>query len=172
MFCNKKMSSHKISSVYKFIKCKQNNTLVPIKYLIRFDGGCDQNPGEGGSGTVIYRLYASKEMKKIAGLGKYHPNTTNNEAEYWGLLQGLEWMHQQQIKHFLIEGNSMLIINHLKGTWNCNAANLKPLYMYSNQLLEHAENVGIRHIYRDKNGDADQLSRDVRPIKQNISILY
>jgi len=167
-----KVSTVSTANVNANANVHTTNIQVPIKYLFRFDGGCDTNPGLGGSGCAIYRLYNTKPMKKLKGLGKFHPSTTNNEAEYHGLLLGLEYMKKKQITNFLIEGDSMLVVNHLKKVWKCKAENLLPLYQRSLDLIDEAQNVGIRHIYRDKNEDADALSRQVRPIQQDISVGY
>ncbi len=49
------------------------------------DGGCEPNPGEAGTGVVIYRDSSLSEL----WYGMYNANGTNNTAELNGLLHGL-----------------------------------------------------------------------------------
>ncbi len=49
------------------------------------DGGCEPNPGEAGTGVVIYR---SEQLSEL-WFGLYNPQGTNNTAELNGLHQAL-----------------------------------------------------------------------------------
>ena len=49
------------------------------------DGGCEPNPGEAGTGVVIYRHQKLSEL----WFGLYNPQGTNNTAELNGLHQAL-----------------------------------------------------------------------------------
>ncbi|EGZ13922.1 hypothetical protein PHYSODRAFT_406163, partial [Phytophthora sojae] len=57
-----------------------------------FDGGSRGNPGPGGSGAVILKVDSDSNTGKAvwaASMSYAAPTTTNNQAEYRGLLQGL-----------------------------------------------------------------------------------
>ena len=145
-----------------------------MSYLLRFDGGCNNNPGSGGSGTVIY-----KNSVKIAGLAKYFSWTTNNEAEYNGLIHGLEWLFQNQlndIKTLTIEGDSQLVIKHNLKEWKVKAENLKPLFnkvqSYFEVLQKSDVEIILRHIPRKENSEADNLSNEVRIQKEPIERIF
>ncbi|GMF34938.1 unnamed protein product [Phytophthora fragariaefolia] len=59
--------------------------------LLFFDGGSRGNPGPGGAGSVILQVGGSKATARILWMASvsYAHKTTNNIAEYHGLLNGL-----------------------------------------------------------------------------------
>jgi ribonuclease HI len=135
--------------------------------LIKFDGGANGNPGVGGSGCVVQ---FNKTKIKI---GVYHTFTTNNEAEYKGLLLGLSYVcnniEPQNIDSVTIKGDSLLVVNQCLGTWKCKALNLQPLLATAKNYIAKLPNVTIQHIPRAENGEADELSNVVRDLKNNVS---
>lgn len=143
--------------------------LPNFRYLLRFDGGCNNNPGSGGSGTVIY-----KNGEIFAELASYFEWTTNNEAEYRGLIDGLDFLSEIATNDTLleIEGDSQLVVKQVRGEWKCRAENLKPLHNQAQELLKKFRNVEIRHIPRKDNTVADALSNEVRIEKQSIKRVY
>jgi ribonuclease HI len=56
-----------------------------VSLQIYCDGACEPNPGNAGSGVVVYRAGAVTEL----WYGLYNPNGTNNTAELNGLLSAL-----------------------------------------------------------------------------------
>lgn len=130
-------------------------------YTIRFDGGSSRNPGPGGSGAVIIQA----DGNVISELSMGHSVCTNNEAEYWGLIIGLQEAMLQGIQHVIIEGDSLLVINQMLGKWSVNAKNLKPLHAKCKSLLVNFKDVVIHHIPRAQNELADKLSWVKRPVE-------
>ena len=55
------------------------------------DGGCEPNPGEAGTGVVIYR---NEELTEL-WFGLYNPEGTNNTAELNGLHQALIFAREE-----------------------------------------------------------------------------
>ena len=93
------------------------------EYLLRFDGGSRGNPGISGCGFVIYDPLGGVVLKTSATVGMH---ATNNEAEYHGLLMALcAISNNDNIERIRIEGDSMLVINQLKGLWKVKAENLR-----------------------------------------------
>ena len=63
-----------------------------VLYLLFFDGGSRGNPGPGGAGSVIVRLHVPTHaacVLWVASVTYASPATTDNIAEYWGLVHGL-----------------------------------------------------------------------------------
>ena len=63
-----------------------------VLYLLFFDGGSRGNPGPRGASSVIVRLHVPTHAAcvlcvAIVAYASY--DTTNNIAEYWGLVHGL-----------------------------------------------------------------------------------
>ena len=133
--------------------------------LLQFDGGSTGNPGEGGSGCIIY-----EDGSTLVELGVYHEKCTNNEAEYVGLIIGLHWLvdHGYTKHEVVVQGDSQLVIKQIKKEYAVKAANLKPFYQVVNDLIKQFTNIRLQHVYREYNTEADRLSNEVRYIRGNI----
>uniref|UniRef100_K3X6V9 RNase H type-1 domain-containing protein n=1 Tax=Globisporangium ultimum (strain ATCC 200006 / CBS 805.95 / DAOM BR144) TaxID=431595 RepID=K3X6V9_GLOUD len=62
---------------------------VQVAYLLFFDGGSRSNPGPGGSGSIILQVdidMGRTTIVWVASMSYSHSTTTNNMAEYCGLL--------------------------------------------------------------------------------------
>lgn len=102
----------------------------------------------------------------LAALGVYLGDTTNNVAEYDGVLRALR--HAQHIEWPAIRFrvDSMLIAKQLQGKWSCRAPHLIPIYEECLGLLQrlrartHSGEVSVEHVYREYNGDADGLANE------------
>ncbi|KAJ0397960.1 hypothetical protein ATCC90586_002023 [Pythium insidiosum] len=84
------------------------------KYLLFFDGGSRGNPGPGGSGAVIVALagpHADPMVIRAAAMSYANPQTTNNTAEYGGLLAGLRVAAQRRLRPLEVIGDSRLILD-------------------------------------------------------------
>ena len=123
------------------------------KYLLRFDGASKGNPGIAGAGAVLY-----KNNKEIWNISRNLGNQTNNYAECFAVILGITEACNRGIKDLEVEGDSMLIINQLKGKWKVKNNDLKVLYLSICQTLKQFENIRYRHIYRNKNKRADELA--------------
>lgn len=123
------------------------------EYLLQFDGGSRGNPGTAGSGAVLYR-----QGEEIWCDATYVGRQTNNYAEYNGLLMGLEYAKEQNIRRLRIEGDSLLVIQQMTGKFQCKSLNLLPLYQRAKELEKEFEHITYHHIYRSHNKRADALS--------------
>lgn len=125
-----------------------------IEYLMQFDGCSKGNPGKAGSGSVIY-----KNKNEIWGKSLFiGDKNTNNEAEYMGLIIGLEEAINIGVKNLYVEGDSLLVIKQMKGLYKVKAENLYKLYEKAKKLEKQFTSVSYNHVYRDKNKRADELS--------------
>lgn len=124
------------------------------EYILRFDGCSKSNPGLAGAGAVIYKL--NEEVHSLSTF--VGENETNNTAEYTGLILGLKAALNMKITCIHVEGDSLLVINQMKGIYKVKSPNLIPLYQEAKQLEKHFDKVSYRHIYRENNTRADALS--------------
>ena len=125
-----------------------------IEYKLQFDGCSKKNPGLAGAGAVIYKY--SKEIwsgKLFVGT-----NSTNNYAEYSGLIIGLEKAVELNIKALHVEGDSLLVINQMTGKYKCNSPNLIEPHNKAKEMAAKFESINFVHIFRNKNARADELS--------------
>ncbi len=139
------------------IKTVDNNhpKIYPeVDYKLKFDGCSKSNPGLAGAGAVIYRF--DKEIAtaiEFVGTDK-----TNNVAEYRGLIIGLKQSIEMGIKTIVVEGDSLLVINQMNGVYKVKSDNLIELYNEATQLSKQFDKIIFRHIYRENNRRADELS--------------
>jgi len=134
---------------------KISNKIYPeLDYLLKFDGCSKGNPGLSGAGAVIY--YNDKEIwfdSFFVG-----EKCTNNQAEYRGLILGLQQAKNMGIKNLRVEGDSLLVINHMKCIYRCQSRLLLDFYNTAKDLECYFEKIEYYHIYRKDNKRADQLS--------------
>lgn len=143
------------------------------KYTAYFDGCCEPvNPGGTASyGAVIFngkkRIWeCSKLFVPIKGREK---ETSNNVAEYCGFISILEYFISNEITQDLITiyGDSMLVIQQMKGNWKMNQGFYIPFAKKAKDLLSKFKDVKLKWISRDENDIADELSK-AELIKANV----
>jgi ribonuclease HI len=131
--------------------------------ILKFDGGSRGNPGIAGAGAVIYKN--DIEIACII-IGLDEPST-NNQAEYTGLIEGLKLSLECGYKNIVAYGDSLLIVNHVTRVWKCKSPLLKPLLEEATNIIKQFDSFEIRHIYRKDNSRADELANEAM---DNISI--
>ena len=134
--------------------------------IMNFDGCSKGNPGLAGAGAVIY----INNEEVWTGSSFVGTNSTNNEAEYAGLILGLEKALEMNIKNLLINGDSQLVIHQMTGKYNCNSPNLIPLFQTAKKLEQKFENIKYEHLLRNLNHRADELA-NIAIIDQNVQKL-
>lgn len=131
-----------------------------MKIVMNTDGGARGNPGPAGIGVVIF--FGDEVVKQIS---EYIGETTNNQAEYWALIAGLEWLLGEEeilkrINDDYIECrlDSELVVRQLKGEYKMKNEGLKPLF---DKICNIVDNIGkpikFVHVYREANKEADKL---------------
>ena len=119
-----------------------------------FDGGSRGNPGPAGYGVYIVDDQATVLAELHAPLGV----ATNNVAEYRGLIAALEWAIANDVTAITVKGDSLLIIEQMRGNFKVKNEGLRPLYHQARMLVMQIGNVKFEHVPREKNKDADRLS--------------
>ena len=88
-----------------------------VLYLLFFDGRSRENPGPGGSGSVIVKVHAPTDTACIvwvASMAYGDPTTTNNFAEYQGLVHGLRCAKEGVLLPLHVVGYSALVLSQLR----------------------------------------------------------
>jgi len=124
-------------------------------HTLYFDGCSKGNPGMSGAGAVIYDEQLVEVWSTAHFVGSC---STNNEAEYTGLLIGLRKCVDLGIDHLLVRGDSQLIIRQLKGEYKVKSESLKPMYLEAIELIQQIRSIQFEHVYRHLNKRADALS--------------
>nr|WP_143828061.1 ribonuclease HI family protein [Anaeromyxobacter sp. Fw109-5] len=118
------------------------------------DGAARGNPGPAGAGAVI----VSPDGHIVAKVGKFLGESTNNVAEYMGLILGLRRAKAMGIKELEVFADSELLVKQLAGDYAVKAEHLRPLHDEAQQLLKGFSWIQVRHIPREENGQADAMS--------------
>lgn len=118
------------------------------------DGAARGNPGPAGAGAVI----VSPDGHIVAKVGKFLGDSTNNVAEYFGLILGLKRAKAMGIKEIEVLSDSELMVKQLAGDYAVKADHLRPLYDEARELLRGFGWIEVRHIPREENAQADAMS--------------
>jgi len=84
--------------------------------------------------------------------------TTNNVAEYAGLLEALTVAEQEGATEVEIVSDSELLVKQMLGTYRVKHPNLIPLFQQARLLVRKFRRFSIRHTLRAGNKDADRLA--------------
>lgn len=124
------------------------------KYLLYTDGAARGNPGPAGAGAYI----CTPQGEMVAEIAEYLGETTNNVAEYRGLIVGLKKLVELGAREVEIRADSELMVKQLKGEYRVKHPNLRPLYAEALTLLKKIPSYSVKHVYREMNKEADRLS--------------
>ena len=119
-----------------------------------FDGGSRGNPGPAGYGAYIVDGDGTVVAELSGALGV----ATNNVAEYHGLIAALQWAADHDITAVKVKGDSLLLIEQMRGNYKVKNEGLRPLYHRARMLVMQIGDVSFEHVPREQNKDADRLS--------------
>ena len=103
-------------------------------------------------------LAASRSAAVLAELSGALGVATNNVAEYNGLIAALQWAADNGVTALKVKGDSLLLVEQMRGNYKVKNAGLLPLYHRAKMLVMQIGNVSFAHVPREKNTDADRLS--------------
>jgi ribonuclease HI len=124
--------------------------ILKIKAFV--DGASRGNPGPSG-----YGVYMTSESEIIEICG-YLGTTTNNVAEYSGLLDALETARAEGATEVEIVSDSELLVKQMLGQYRVKHPNLVPMYEKAKSIARKFGRFSIRHTLRAGNKDADRLA--------------
>ena len=124
------------------------------KVQVFSDGAARGNPGPAGAGAVV----VDSSGNVVAEVGRYLGQQTNNVAEYQGLLLGLRHALKHGANEVEVLADSQLLIRQLSGIYRVKHPGLIPLFEEAKKLLKQFRKVDLRHIPREQNGAADEMS--------------
>jgi ribonuclease HI len=122
--------------------------------ILYIDGASRGNPGRAGAGIWI----TDGEGKKISEVSRYLGHKTNNEAEYWALLLGLEEAKRLGGEALQIFTDSELVERQIKGVYRVKDLDLKALHKIVIENLKRFSSFEIESIPREENKEADRLA--------------
>jgi probable phosphoglycerate mutase len=124
--------------------------------IAHIDGGSRGNPGPAAYGIAI----ETAQGQPVTAFGKYIGQTTNNVAEYQGLLAALEYSLNHGHPRLRVLTDSELMAHQINGRYKVRSPDLKPLFDKAKGLISRLESFSIRHVYREQNREADRLANE------------
>jgi len=94
----------------------------------------------------------------VAKVGKFLGESTNNVAEYMGLILGLKRAKAMGIKELEVLSDSELLVKQLAGDYAVKADHLRPLHDEARELMKGFSWIELRHVPREENAAADAMS--------------
>ena len=121
--------------------------------IIEADGGARGNPGPAAYGTVVRDGQTGNVLAERAG---YLGETTNNVAEYTGLLVGLELCASLGDVRVDVRMDSKLVVEQMTGGWKIKHENMRQMATKVRAAINPAL-VRYMWIPREQNKAADAL---------------
>jgi ribonuclease HI len=131
-------------------------TATTAAYRANIDGGSRGNPGPASYGVVI----RDPRGQVVAKLKKYIGRSTNNVAEYYGLIAALDYAQQHGIRALRLESDSELLVRQMLGQYKVKSPELRPLFERAKKMAQGFDSFKIEHVYREQNAEADALANE------------
>lgn len=119
--------------------------------IIYSDGGSRGNPGLSAAAYVI----EDSDSNIIEKAGQFLGVTTSYQAEYKGLLLGLERALELGYRNIEYRLDSLMVVNQMKGIYTVKNRELWPINERIIDLLSQFEGVKFVHVRREFNTVAD-----------------
>jgi ribonuclease HI len=124
-----------------------------VKLVVHVDGGSRGNPGPAAAAAVL----STPDGEVVDEAARTLGSTTNNVAEYRGLLLGLERAAALGATEVEVINDSELIAHQVTGRYKVKHPDMKPLHAEALRALGGFERWSIRPVPRAQNADADAL---------------
>ena len=128
-------------------------------YLVSFDGSA-RTPPKGGQGACSFVLWKLPEWTVELAVSHYLEEATVNEAEYRGMLAGIQCAFDRGIKKLYVVGDSRIAVQQVQGRIQCKKDNLQVLLAQVQRLENKFEMLRVLHVPRAFNGSADSLANE------------
>ncbi|MGK7946205.1 MAG: ribonuclease HI family protein [Microcystaceae cyanobacterium] len=119
---------------------------IPIMF---FDGESSDNPGQGAAAAILLmpngkRFTVSQLLSSVA----------TQEAEYRGLIIGLEKAKKLGLNQIEVKGDSETVFNQINRLTPVSPEQLKPLHLEARKLMRYFEKVSVEYISTEQNRSA------------------
>ena len=137
-----------------------------MNLIAYIDGSSMGNPGESGYGVVI----KDENGNVLQYFGNYIGQTTNNVAEYQGLIGCLDLVAKFQIGSLTVFSDSQLMVRQINGEYRVKQPHLQVLFSKVKEKLKILSiDFTIEHVPREQNKEADKLARKAVYLKSEIN---
>lgn len=95
---------------------------------------------------------------RLRGLHRWLGVTTNNEAEYHALIEGLKAVEEWKPGRLEVYLDSKLVVEQISGRYRVKSRELQPLFAQVTELMKQFPEISVSHVERAKNRGADALA--------------
>jgi broad specificity phosphatase PhoE/ribonuclease HI len=132
-----------------------------MRVIVEADGGSRGNPGPAGYGAVVRDAATGNVLaERRESLGR----TTNNVAEYRGLIAGLRAAAELGGASVLVRMDSKLVVEQMAGRWQVKHEGLRPLAREAAALRDGFAEIAFEWVPRERNKHADRLANEAMDI--------
>ena len=117
------------------------------------DGASRGNPGPAAYGFILYN-----NDSPLFEHSEYIGESTNNAAEYRGLIGALQYALKLKATSIIVFSDSELVVRQINGVYRVKNPGLRTLYQKAKELIERFERFEIVHVNRSLNKEADGLA--------------
>jgi broad specificity phosphatase PhoE/ribonuclease HI len=136
-----------------------------MRVIVEADGGSRGNPGPAGYGAVVFDAATGEVLvERAEGIGV----TTNNVAEYQGLIAGLRAAAELGAETVDMRMDSKLVVEQMSGRWKIKHAALQPLALEAQKLARSFARIRYEWIPRARNSHADRLANEAMDAQAGI----
>jgi ribonuclease HI len=125
-------------------------------WTLYVDGGARGNPGPSGAGAVLY----DGKGRRVAAMKWALGRGTNNEAEYEGLIRGLDMSSAAGARTLEGRSDSELMVKQMNGEYRVKAPHLRKAVERARAAAAVFTAVRFTAIPRERNGEADRLANN------------
>jgi ribonuclease HI len=122
--------------------------------VAHIDGAARGNPGPAAYGVVM----KTAQGAPVAAFEQFLGETTNNVAEYQGLLAALDYALSHHVRRLNVMTDSELMAQQISGRYKVRSPGLRPLHEKAQAMIARLESFSIRHVPREHNREADRLA--------------
>jgi len=125
-----------------------------MKVVVHVDGGARGNPGPAAAAAVVSDAAGGQVVDEAT---EYLGHTTNNVAEYRGLLLGLARAAALGATAVEVVNDSELVAKQVNGEYKVKHPDMKALHTQALEALAGFDTWAVRSVPRSKNTGADAL---------------
>ena len=125
-----------------------------MKLVVHVDGGARGNPGPAAAAAVLTDAVGGQVIDEAT---EFLGHTTNNVAEYRGLLLGLARAAALGADSVEVINDSELVAKQVNGEYKVKHPDMKPLHAEATAALGAFDRWSMRSVPRARNAAADAL---------------
>ncbi|MDG2287746.1 MAG: ribonuclease HI family protein [Candidatus Marinimicrobia bacterium] len=145
-----------IDSLVKLPKTMQDSwDSSGISYKLFTDGASQLDKNNAGIGGLLKNGHET-----VFSFAENIGDCTNNEAEYLALIRGIELCVEKKILDVKIFCDSELIVRQVNGDYKVKNERMIKLHAKVLDLCSMLNHWSVSHVLRDKNMEADLLSKE------------